>query len=50
MAVMRGQLRRDEKEQGSRTQGPLEVIVKTAFGSDCVEKSLQGFGKGCEKV
>lgn len=47
---MRGQLRRNEREQGARTQGPLEVIVKTAFGSKCLEKSSQGFGKRCERV
>ena len=46
----REQLRRYEREQGARTQGPLEVIVKPAFGSDCLEESSQGFGKRCERI
>lgn len=42
----------EEGVRGSRGPGtgPLEVIVKPAFGSDCLEESSQGFGKRCERI
>lgn len=48
----RGQVRRDEIREavGSQDPGTMEVIVETAFDSDYLEKSLEGFGKRCDMI